>query len=263
MDMGKAVFNFPKASFWYQRILETFGFDSGQDLHARDVLYDFLKDRDPALLIEAFSQTLTTKQPLFFGAGPNLREHITYLDSHLHLPWNKYVIVAADGAAGALAAHDITPNLITSDLDGLTFSQMQHFLEQGVFLLIHAHGDNVDKLRDFQLLLQTFPNIIGTTQTPPRDPIINAGGFTDGDRGVYFCHHLTPPTTEFWLFGYEFGEKIGQDSKPDYEHPQQITPVKRRKLQFCQALLADLGTTYQRIIHYFQENNKETFPILR
>ncbi|MHA1618401.1 MAG: 6-hydroxymethylpterin diphosphokinase MptE-like protein [Promethearchaeota archaeon] len=262
MDMNKAVFSFPKASFWYQKILDTFGFDSAQDLHARDVLYDFLKGRDPTSLIEAFSQTLTIKQPLFFGAGPNLREHITYLDSHLHLSWDKYTIVAADGAAVALADHNITPNLIVSDLDGLTFSQVQKFLEQGVFLLIHAHGDNVDKLHEYQLLLQTFPNIIGTTQTPPRDPIINAGGFTDGDRGVYFCHHLTPPTVEFWLFGYEYGELIGHDSKPDFIQHQPMTSIKKQKLRFCQALLEDLTASYQRTIHYFHESNKELFPIL-
>ena len=262
MDMNQAVFNFPKAPFWYRKILTAFGFDNVQDLHARDYLYNLLKHRDPSPLLEAFSQTLATKPPLFFGAGPNLREHIAFLDSRLHLSWKNYVIVAADGAAGVLFDHQITPDLIVSDLDGLTYAQVQQFLEQGVFLLIHAHGDNLDKLHEFRGLIQTFPTIVGTTQTPPRFPIINAGGFTDGDRGVYLCHHLTPPNVAFWLFGYEFGDNIGADSKPEYNQPRLMTPIKKQKLEFCHDLLVDLTATYQRSIHFFHQNTKKFIPIL-
>ena len=118
-------------------------------------------------------------------------------------------MTAADGAARVLREYQIKPDLIVSDLDGLLLQDLVQFQAWEIPLLIHAHGDNQDRLHATATLLTTYEKVIGTTQVEVRWPIINPGGFTDGDRGLYFLHWLAPQEKVFYLVGYDFGNYIG------------------------------------------------------
>ena len=79
-----------------------------------------------------------------------------------------------------------------TDLDGLSPERLELFLSSGVMLAIHGHGDNIEKLQAIESLLQQSSRIIATTQVKPHFPIINPGGFTDGDQDYTFViiwHH--------------------------------------------------------------------------
>jgi hypothetical protein len=50
---------------------------------------------------------------------------------------------------------------------------------KGSIVLIHAHGDNVDKLEKY---VPRFKRFVATTQARPFDEVYNFEGFNDGER---------------------------------------------------------------------------------
>ena len=251
--MNSELINYHKANEIYKRVLQIFKFNKEKDVKARDILYKFRKQFDPESKIKAIEREMVDKSLFFFGAGPNLIDHLKNVESKIKSNRNRYYVVAADGSANALNKFSIIPDLIFSDLDGLNYIQIENFLEQNSTIIVHGHGDNVAKINSFKSLLSTpSENIICTTQVESRYPIINPGGFTDGDRSVYFCHHIASISQEFTLFGYEFKHKIGAFSKNEYEQDQAITPVKEKKLLLCKKLLIELSILEKRTIIFFQ-----------
>lgn len=95
------------------------------------------------------------------------------------------VVVAADGAVGA--CHDVVPVLcVVTDLDG--GEHLERAAREGVPLIVHAHGDNLDTWPGFLEMwssLDAPPPLVLTHQTREHLPDMhNTGGFTDGDRAV-------------------------------------------------------------------------------
>lgn len=98
------------------------------------------------------------------------------------------LIIAADGSVGALQVRSRLA-CVVSDFDG--GSHLHSAAEEGVPIVAHGHGDNIQ--RSALTLSQwsqfdTPPSLILTHQTPtPCHGAHNFGGFTDGDRAVCFA----------------------------------------------------------------------------
>ena len=88
--------------------------------------------------------------------------------------------------------------------------------------VVHAHGDNIQKLE----FVKNFKNCIGTTQSTPFDKIQNFGGFTDGDRGVFLANHFQ--AKKIILFGMDFGERIGKFSETKKRQKNKIKKIEKR-----------------------------------
>ena len=252
--MNSELINYHNADKIYEEVLEIFKFDKEKDIQARDILYEFRKRFDPETTIEAIQNKILGKKLYFFGAGPNLIEHLKKIHDNIRTNRKNYYLIAADGSARALSLFSLIPDLIFSDLDGLTHSQIEMFLKLNSNIIVHGHGDNIEKLRIFKDLLSTPQEsikIICTTQVESRYPVLNPGGFTDGDRSVFFCHHLAPLKQNFTLFGYDFGGKVGIYSKNKYKQEQTPDPIKKKKLLFCQKLLNQLSILEDRTISFF------------
>ena len=77
------------------------------------------------------------------GNAPQLRDdlsEINFLD---------FTVIAADGAAAIIMDVGIIPEVICTDLDGNSEADIEKEIlacEMGSIVLIHAHGDNIDKL---------------------------------------------------------------------------------------------------------------------
>ena len=251
--MNSELINYHRANEIYERVLQIFKFSKEKDVKARDILYEFRKQYDLKSKIKSIKREMIGKNLFFFGAGPNLIHHLELVKNKIKSNRNKYFVVAANGSARALSKFSIIPDLIFSDLDGLNYNQIDKYLKQHSTIIIHGHGDNIEKIHAFKPLLSASnENIICTTQVESRYPIINPGGFTDGDRSVYFCHNLAPIDQEFTLFGYEFKHKIGAFSKNEYEQDQAITPIKEKKLLLCKKLLNELSILEKRSIVFFK-----------
>ncbi len=98
------------------------------------------------------------------------------------------VIIAADGSVGALKMRNRLA-CVVSDFDGGV--HLHSAAEEGVPIVAHGHGDNVQRsalaLSEWSQF-DTPPSLILTHQTPtPCHGAHNFGGFTDGDRAVCFA----------------------------------------------------------------------------
>ncbi len=132
------------------------------------------------------------------------------------------MVIAADGAAAVLMDIGRVPEVICTDLDGNSEADIEkeiHACEKGSLVLIHAHGDNIDKLEKYVPLFKRF---IATTQAQPFDKVYNFGGFSDGDRCAFVA--------------MEFGGKSVRLAGFDFEDPD-VSQIKKKKLKWAKELI--------------------------
>jgi uncharacterized Rossmann fold enzyme len=199
-----------------------------KDRQAAELLSDMIAGK--CLRRDVLSRALSSSPVVVvFGAGPSLQKDLAQFSKHVGV--ENVVTVAADGASKAFTEIGLTPHVVFTDLDGgdETLTQVNR---NGALLVVHAHGDNMDRLRR---LVPMFKNpVLGTTQTEPVGCLENFGGFTDGDRAVYACLELG--VERIVLAGMDFPGEVGPYSKP-YPLNQAEIGRKRRKLLIGKRLL--------------------------
>jgi len=219
---------------WYFKILNDFNFEYQKDREARDILSNILIEKSDKWSLEeilsAFKILIQTKKLIFiYGCGPSLEETVDYM---IKIQGKKIfsnaVNLVADGAARLLIKRKIPIDGIFTDLDGIT----KENFDKSKYIIVHAHGDNKTRLKYFKNEILNFPNIIGTTQAEPTDNIINSGGFTDGDRILFFISSLLFPIHELYLVGMDFNNIVGKYSKLEIGKNHIAEPIKLKKLQY-------------------------------
>lgn len=161
-----------------------------------------LMDKKPELDFKKLINMYGGKKFLVFGGGPSLEADIETLMEYSII--SNFVTVAADGASYALKKlAGINPDIIVTDLDGYPDEEIK-MINEGTIAIVLSHGDNIEALTRYVPKIDRF---IGTTQCEPRGKLYNFGGFTDGDRAVYFSINLKPNMVI--LAGMDFGEEIG------------------------------------------------------
>jgi len=211
---------------WYPRIVEILQLNPKEDKKAALLLE---KTAENLLLdLNAIEEKLSSKPSLIVGAGPSLPLDLRQaISSGLT---KKVNIIAADGAANALLEAGLTPDAIVTDLDGLAPEDLAKIPEK-TLIVIHAHGDNQDKLSSLKLKRK----IVGTAQVDPPPKLHNFGGFTDGDRAVFIVEAICSPI--IFLAGMDLGEIIGKYSKPWLKNDVPADRRKKLKLFIAKKLL--------------------------
>ena len=209
---------------FYLRIVREMRYSIEADRRAARILRALLLEGDKYILRDELTAVVGRKVYVF-GCGPSLEDALRKFD------FSDGTLIAADGATSALLEHDMVPDIIVSDLDG-RIPDLKLANDQGAFMAVHAHGDNVDKLTAYVPL---FSRVLGTTQTEPLDIVYNFGGFTDGDRAAFLAEELG--AREIVLVGFDFGETVGRWSKPGLRKHVPIWESKRRKFEFAKELL--------------------------
>jgi len=177
----------------YEAILADFGYERAADEAARDWLAEhvgqFDLDRIPVSGTVAIA-----------GAGPSL-------ERDLPAAREADAVLAASDAGIRLAAAEIDPDLVVTDLDGDPDGTVA-LARDGVPVAIHAHGDNGELLEEY---VPSFPGdrVLGTTQAAPVGSLYNYGGFTDGDRAAFLADELGADRLTFpgWDLDAASGEK--------------------------------------------------------
>jgi uncharacterized Rossmann fold enzyme len=214
---------------WYDKIINTFGYDSSKDQLATDVLSRLISRRavDPQKL-----KILLAGQPvLVFGAGPSLEEDLRRIAKENLL--KKCAVISADGATTALLkVAKVVPDMVVTDLDG-NIADLLRADGLGSVMVIHGHGDNIDRLRKY---VPKFKSVVGTTQVEPRPKVYNFGGFTDGDRAVFLATAMGAKLVA--LAGMDLGQAVGRYSKKQVRSVE----VKISKLKICKELLEWLAS---------------------
>ncbi|MFW9877481.1 MAG: hypothetical protein ACFFG0_30715 [Candidatus Thorarchaeota archaeon] len=229
---------------FYFQILKDFKFDYQKDCKARDYLSDILAKKNHKWKIEniikSFKNLIIAKPVIsIYGCGPSLEGTVdTILRQKGKGYFNKFINLAANGASVFLRNRSIPIDAIFTDLDGITKNEFYY----SKFNIIHAHGDNLEKLIFFEKNIIEFKNIIGTTQVEPLKNVINPGGFTDGDRILYFIHKLLNPSQIIFLIGMDFNNIVGKYSKLEIKSDQEANLVKRKKLRYAVELVEHITT---------------------
>ncbi|MHB8396893.1 MAG: 6-hydroxymethylpterin diphosphokinase MptE-like protein [Thermoplasmataceae archaeon] len=207
--------NYEDWSEFYLRICAEFRYDPSMDAKAADLLSTLLKG------CRIFDyRNIAGRMCLI--TGPKLDPE---RDDH---PGSYDWTVVADSALPAYYSTYGRPGIIFTDLDG-DVDLIKRCNREGTVCVIHAHGDNMDKIREHVPDFRS--NVIGTCQSAPFGNLLNFGGFTDGDRAAFFMDTLGFDTID--LIGFDFETPVlkkGQD-------PEQ----KRKKLLWARELLRYLS----------------------
>lgn len=199
----------------YERILEDFGFDRAGDEKAALFLSGMLTEENTVSLSE-IKAIIFGKPVLVCGNAPRLRSDLSEIN------YSDFTVIAADGAAAVLMDMGIVPEVICTDLDGNSEADIEKEIlacEKGSIVLIHAHGDNIDKLERY---VPRFKRFIATTQARPFDEVYNFGGFSDGDRCFFVAREFG--AKKIRLVGFDF-----EDSD--------VNPIKKKKLKWAKKLI--------------------------
>ncbi|MEM2908300.1 MAG: 6-hydroxymethylpterin diphosphokinase MptE-like protein [Candidatus Hadarchaeales archaeon] len=206
----------------YETIVKRLGLDPVADAEAAKALDGLLPDPD----LEGMANILRGRECVVFGAGPSLDEDLIRLERAGYL---EKVLIAADGATSAVIEYR-RPDIIVTDLDGKVEDQLRAW-RLGSWLVVHAHGDNLEQVRDIAPTLKE--RVIGTTQVEPFGRLHNFGGFTDGDRAAFMAHELG--ASRIYLAGMNLGRQVGKHSG-DKDLARKVV-----KLAICKELLAWLA----------------------
>ncbi len=210
---------------WYKDLLEEFGFSREEDEKSAKLL-DQLLESYGGLSPEDIPMQ---KEAIVFGAGPSIKNNIREIKN---LNLSEYTLISADGATTALLEEDIVPDIIVTDLDG----EMRDIIcanHEGAYLVVHAHGNNIDKVKKY---IPSLNRILGTTQSTPQDNVYNFGGFTDGDRALFLAVELG--AEYIILAGMDFGRIVTKYSRPDMAESQgKADEIKELKLKHAKKLV--------------------------
>ncbi|MEM1544842.1 MAG: 6-hydroxymethylpterin diphosphokinase MptE-like protein [Candidatus Methanomethylicia archaeon] len=207
---------------WYDYIRLKLNLSFEFDQKATDILSNLLS-KNHGFIETLYDLGKNYSKAIVVGAGPSLEE------SHSILKQIKNcLIVSANGATSFLLKSRIIPNIIVTDLDGL-LKDIIKANRNGSMIIVHAHGDNIEKLLKYVPMLK---NPLGSTQVEPRPYVYNFGGFTDGDRGVFIVKALGLRVVG--MIGMDLGQRIGKYSKYGVKIDRR---VKIAKLEIAAKLL--------------------------
>jgi len=165
----------------YEEIKSALPLSFDKDQYATDILSILLQRHPGRVRLEEVPSI--GRPVVIFGCGRNLADDIrVYLDRYTDYP-----AIAADGSVKELLDHGILPLIVVTDLDGDPRS-IQKAAREGSLIIVHAHGDNIDRVRGLVESIQG--RLLGSTQVEPRPYVYNFGGFTDGDRAVFIARAL-------------------------------------------------------------------------
>ncbi|MFX1418960.1 MAG: 6-hydroxymethylpterin diphosphokinase MptE-like protein [Promethearchaeota archaeon] len=241
---------------WYFQIREDFRFNNKEEHDARDYLSQLFSKKGEQWNLEeiliSFKEIIQLKEKLLvYGCGPSLENTIDLILEKKELNFfKKFINLTADGASVLLKEKGIPIDAIFTDLDGITKNEFNY----ASFVIIHAHGDNIKKLKYFKDEILKSRNTIGTTQIEPVGRLINPGGFTDGDRILFFLQNIVLPLQEIFLIGMDFGNVIGKYSKLNMKSNKEADPIKLKKLEYAFKLIKWLKDKIKNKIYFVNSN---------
>ncbi len=191
----------------YSAIAVDFGYSMDRDRKSARLMHSIAGKK---LMDASVLNFLEGKKVWVVGNSPDLLKEIDRISGGR-------VIIAGKAIERVLDVVDF--DILVTDMDeniGMILDA-----EKKAILVLHAHGDNMDRIKKVVPLVDRF---VGTTQTEPFDRIYNFGGFTDGDRAVLMAIHFG--AEEINLIGFDFERAKG---------------AKKRKLKWAEFILKYAG----------------------
>ncbi len=190
-------------NFFYPKILKDFGFKRELDELSAKLLHDVAKDR--LLDCSVLERRIKGKDVAVVGGAYG---------------GERFECDIVITAGKAVMKYDGVPDIHVTDLEEPD-DLILKLEREGCILVIHAHGDNLDRIRSVVPKLKAF---VGTTQSRPFGRVYNFCGFTDGDRAALIAKRFGAKTVK--LVGFDFERASG---------------VKLRKLMWAKRILEHEG----------------------
>ncbi|MCI4366852.1 MAG: DUF115 domain-containing protein [Thermoplasmata archaeon] len=210
----------------YERIRAELGYSWAGERAAADVLIGLLSETPSVRSVDLLLEGLRGRDVVIAGLAPGAgAPPVWRLNDRTPHP----ALVTADGATVGCLNAGLVPNVVVTDLDGPVAAEVSASA-RGAILLVHAHGDNVPALREW--VPQFTGPLLGSWAGRPESPLLNYGGFTDGDRAAYLAEAAGARRVLLW--GFDFGRVAPGD-------PQ--SALKLRKLAWARVALDHLATT--------------------
>jgi len=242
-------------SLWlkkYAEISKFMGYEIAWDRKATKIFAEMLKAQCIKPPLNELRGLLSGRPAMIFGAGPSLDDS---LDGLLRVFPNfseNFTLITADGATQALVEKGKIPHVIVTDLDG-DMKSLLYSAERGSIVVIHAHGDNMERITRYtKEIISATKLIIGTTQVEPVPPLQNFGGFTDGDRAVFMASNYE--AAPIILVGMDFGKVVGKRSKPWLRRDVSAWEDKLKKLEIAYELVSWLAVNFNSKIYTVSGN---------
>ncbi|MBN1802918.1 MAG: DUF115 domain-containing protein [Candidatus Lokiarchaeota archaeon] len=225
----------------YLKIVKDLCLSEKKDNEARDLLSQYIEEKKRVLnydierVLHSFRREIQSKSIIIiYGCGPSLEESVNYLVKEMDLKHCQNIVnLVADGASILLREQEISLHAVFSDLDGVTEEE----INASRFFIILGHGDNIKRLKTYHDALIRSKNLIGTTQVKSTENLINSGGFTDGDRILYFLRPFLTTNHSIFLIGMDFNNIVGKYSKPYIKSNQKASVFKQKKLNHAAKLM--------------------------
>ena len=218
--------NFEEWEPVYERLLRAFGFDRADDERARDVLAELVADADAGPFdpteLDAAGATVAV-----VGAAPCLPAEVgRAADADL--------VFAASTAADVCRDAGVPVDCMVTDLDKNP-ETARTLTREGVPVAAHAHGDNLEAVREWVPRFDAS-HTLPTTQAAPAGPVRNFGGFTDGDRAAFLADALGAARLTF--VGWAFDDA-------------DVDTIKAEKLRWA-----------ERLLYWLERRREERFAVL-
>jgi hypothetical protein len=207
----------------FKEIRKEFGYSEKDDYLSAKKLNSLLKKKFPKRILQ---NMIEGKTVFIIGAGPSLSKSLTYIKKCKNV-----TKIVADGAVRAMLEKNIKPDILVTDLDG-DLDSIKKIGQTEIPILVHAHGDNYDKIE----IVKELSNVVGSTQTEKFGKMENFGGFTDGDRCIFFAEYFN--ANKIVLIGMDFGQEIGEYSKRKIINRK----MKLKKLRVGKSITEWFGT---------------------
>ena len=207
----------------YERIRAEFRFEFAREEVAADRLASLLPESARTDPLPRLRALLRGREVVVVGLAPSAGPPPLGRRPATEVP---VALVCADGAAAACLASGLVPTVIVTDLDGPVPSEVSAN-GRGSVVVVHAHGDNVPALEEW---VPQFPgDLAGSWAGPPRGPLLDVGGFTDGDRGAYLAEHCGARRVLLW--GFDF-DRVDEPEGPKRTRKLAKLAWARRSLEF-------------------------------
>lgn len=190
----------------YDQILLDFGFSKKKDEEAAKLIYELGKEK---ILDCSVLECIKGKEVAIVG-GAYKNEEIK----------ENFIITAGK----AIEKVSFKPQIHVTDMEE-SLEKLLELEKSGCILVLHAHGDNIARIREFVPKLRNF---VATTQSVPFARVYNFGGFTDGDRAAIIAKKFGAKKINLYGFDFNKGDEI-----------------KLKKLKWAKKILEIEGIIYE------------------
>lgn len=226
----------------FQKVKKSLAFDFEDDTIAREVIDEVLA-KDPSNLVDRRrewigEQSTRERRPCIIVApGPTLEELFCKFFDTPEVDVSGYFIIAVDGAARRFLEKNKNVDVVVTDLDGLSTEQIIELHDNySATIIVHGHGNNVNKIQAFFDTISLDERYVFTTQIEATIRVANLGGFTDGDRAIFAAIalgfkrvHLLAMDLDAWQIGpYSKLEYalLSEDELLLSQHPAKAQKIK-------------------------------------